>query len=614
MKSFRRITAMILAAVLVLSALYGCGSTEKTYPAVQTTDVSQAEQIVASLTLEQKAAQMVQAQYDAINFSGISKYPVGSVLSGGGDFSNSSWSASVWSDMIDTYQKYVIGSSGVPIIYGIDAVHGVGKMSGAVVFPHNIGIGAANDPELTRQMGQAVANEMKLSGILLNFAPCVAISEDPRWGRTYECYSSDTAIVTSLGRSFAEGLLEEGVMPCAKHFIGDGSTEYGTAYASNGTPLDRGDSQVNMDYLRANLLPPYEALIESGVKVIMPSHGSVNGVRMHENKELLTDLLKGELGFDGFVISDWESVNELSGDSLRENVILAINAGVDMLMQPYNYGEVIGIIVDAVSSGEISMERIDDAVTRIIRVKIGMGVMADPYLDNDAVEVTRIGSDGYRELAQELVKKSMVLLKNEDDVLPFKQGTKVLALGQALDDVGVLCGGWTGSWCGDTDKNTDNYLPGTTILDGLREYHEAGIIELITDESRIDEADVVLIGLGEEPYAEWYGDSDDISVTGNNALEDNSGLIRLAKDSGKPTVALIVAGRNVLISDQIGNWDAVVQCYLPGNEAGAAAEVLCGEQDFSGRLPMPWYAKNSDIDSDAPDYLFDLGYGLSYNG
>ncbi len=596
-------------------SMCGGGSLETVnLPAAELTDVLQAEQFVATLTLEQKAAQMVQAQYDALSFSNIKHYPVGSVLSGGGDFGNTAWTIDQWNDMIDGYNRNVMeSSSGIPIIYGIDAVHGVGKIKGAVVFPHNIGIGAANDAELVYQMGQAVANEMKLNGITLNFAPCVAISEDPRWGRTYECYSSDTAIVTSMGKAFAEGLLSEGVMPCAKHFIGDGSTEYGTAYSSNGTPLDRGNAVVDMEYLRENLLPPYEALIKSGVKVIMPSHSSVNGVRMHENKELLTDLLKGELGFDGFIISDWESVNELSGDSLRENVILAINAGVDMLMQPYNYSDVISIIVKAASDRSIPMERIDDAVTRIVRVKIEMGAFEDPYLDNSPSDVTELGSEEYRKLAQQLVAKSMVLLKNENDVLPLKSGTKVLALGQALDDVGVLCGGWTGSWCGETDKSNGGIIPGTTILDGLREYAEAGAIELITDESRINEADVVLIGLGEEPYAEWYGDSDDISVTGNNALSDNVQLIKMAEDSGKPVIALIVAGRNVLISDHIDCWDAAVMCYLPGNEAGASASVLCGEQDFSGKLPMPWYDSHKDIDSESPDYLFETGYGLSYS-
>lgn len=615
----KKLIAMVLAAAVLACTMCGCeflpfGPGQSAPEALQI-DPSQVDELVASLTIEQKAAQMVQAQYDAINFSGIRNYPVGSVLSGGGDFSNSGWSVSQWNDMIDGYQKNVMGSSaGIPIIYGIDAVHGVGKMQGAVVFPHNIGIGAANDPELTYRMGQAVANEMKLNGILLNFAPCVALCEDPRWGRSYECYSSDTAIVTAMGKAFAEGLLSEGVMPCAKHFIGDGSTEYGTAYTSNGTPLDRGDARVDMDYLRETLLPPYQELIKSGVKVIMPSHGSVNGVRMHENKELLTDLLKGELGFDGFVISDWESVNELSGDSLEENVILAINAGVDMLMQPYNYPEVIDIIVRAADSGAISMERIDDAVNRIVRVKAEMGIINDPYLDSNPADVTALGSEDYRKLAQELVVRSSVLLRNENRVLPLKAGTKVLALGQALDDVGVLCGGWTGSWCGDTDSNTGGIMPGTTILDGLREYAETSAIELITDESRMDEADVVIIGLGEEPYAEWYGDSDNISVTGNNALEDNSRLISKAKASGKPVIALIVAGRNVIISDHIDQWDAAVMCYLPGSEAGAIASLLTGEQDFSGKLPMPWYEKNSDIGSDNPDYLFELGYGLSYAG
>ncbi len=616
----RRILSVILVlALLAVTVLSGCRPEPlNESPVVSGSELSSGEraaQIVSGMTLMQKASQMVQAQNDAIASTYLLQMPVGSVLSGGGDFTNSGWTVEEWKELINSYHRASLASdTPIPILYGIDAVHGVGKMQGAVVFPHNIGIGAANDPELTYQMGQAVANEMKLAGILMNFAPCVAVSDDPRWGRTYECYSSDTAIVTTLGKAYAEGLISQGVMACGKHFIGDGSTEYGTAYGSNGTPLDRGDTVIGMDELRERLLPPYEALIDAGVKIIMPSHGSVNGVRMHENKELLTDLLKGELGFDGFVISDWESVNELSGGSLEENVVLSINAGVDMLMQPYNYKKVARIIADAVEDGLIPEERVDDAVTRIIKVKIEMGILDDPYNEQNPSAVTELGSEEYRQLAQQLVAKSLVLLKNENDVLPLKDNTKILVLGQALDDVGVQCGGWTGSWCGDTDANTGGIMPGVTILDGLKAYAGShSNIEIITDRGRVDEADVVIIGLGEAPYAEWYGDSDNIGLTGNNALEGNAELIEFARNSGKPTVALIVAGRNVLVSDHIDGWDAAVMCYLPGSEGGAVAPVLFGDQDFSGKLPMPWYRTNNDIGSPSPRLQFELGYGLSYD-
>lgn len=612
----RRSFAAFLALVLITFTFTACAKapSPQVQDALSASDTdTRIELLLSGMTLFQKASQMVQAQNDAIKSTDMLNIPVGSVFSGGGDFSNSYWTVEEWKDLINGYHKGSLASElPVPIIYGIDAVHGVGKMQGAVVFPHNIGIGAANDPELTYQMGQAVANELKLAGILMNFAPCVAVSDDPRWGRTYECYSSDTEIVTALGKAYAEGQLSQGIMPCAKHFIGDGSTEYGTAYGSNGTPLDRGNTEISMEELRERLLPPYEALIESGVKIIMPSHGSVNGVRMHQNKELLTDLLKGELGFEGFIISDWESVNELSGGSLEENVILAINAGVDMLMQPYNYKDVARIIVNAVEDGKISEERIDDAVSRILRVKLELGIVDDPYMENNPSAVTELGSDEYRELAQQLVAKSLVLLKNENETLPINDGAKVLVLGQALDDVGVLCGGWTGSWCGDTEANTGGIMPGTTILDGLNEYASAHNVEIITDRDRVSEADVVIIGLGEEPYAEWYGDSDDISITGFNALNGNAELIEFAENSGKPVVALIVAGRNVIVSDYIDSWDAAVMCYLPGTEAAAAAPVLYGEQDFSGKLPMPWYMTNEDIDSENPKLQFELGYGLSY--
>ncbi len=624
----KKIISVLLAlSIITVMVLSGCKQEKpQAEPVFSGTDVQETvsvsdltpeeriEQIISGLTLHQKASQMVQAQNDAIYTTDLLKMPVGSVLSGGGDFSNSGWTVEEWKKLINGYHNGSLASdTPIPVIYGIDAVHGVGKMQGAVVFPHNIGIGAANDPELTYQMGQAVANEMKLAGILMNFAPCVAVSDDPRWGRTYECYSSDTAIVTSLGKAYAEGLISQGVMACGKHFIGDGSTEYGTAYGSNGTPLDRGNTVIEMDELKERLLPPYKALIDSGVKIMMPSHGSVNGVRMHENKELLTDLLKGELGFDGFVISDWESVNELSGGSLEENVVLAINAGVDMLMQPYNFKNVARIIVEAVEDGKIPEERINDAVARIIRVKLDMGILDDPYNKNNPSAVTELGSAQYRQLAQQLVEKSLVLLKNENEILPLKNGAKVLVLGQALDDVGVLCGGWTGSWCGDTDENTGGIMPGTTILDGLKEYASAHNVEIITDRSRVNEADVVIIGLGESPYAEWYGDSDNISIIGNNALAGNAELIEFAENCGKPVAALIVAGRNVLVSDYIDKWDAAVMCYLPGSESGAVAPVLYGDKDFIGKLPMPWYKTNEDIGSDAPVLQFELGYGLSYN-
>lgn len=614
----KRFFAAILAAAIILSAVCGCSSGGSSSSAPLTVNETlpidkRAADFVAQMSLTQKACQMVQAQNDAIAIDAIADMPVGSVLSGGGDFSNSDWPVDKWQRLTGGYQESILsGDTPIPILYGIDAVHGVGKMQGAVVYPHNIGIGAANDPELTYAMGQAVANEMKLSGILLDFAPCVGLGEDPRWGRIYECYSSDTAIVTTLGEAFAKGLLSEGVMPCGKHFLGDGSTEYGSAYTNNGTPLDRGDTITDMATIREKHLPPYKALIDAGVKVIMPSHSSVNGIRMHEHKELLTDILKGELGFDGFVLSDWESVNDVSGKDLSEKVINAVNAGVDMLMQPYNYTQVANIIINAVREEKISQERIDDAVTRIIRVKMEMGLFEDPFYENNPSSVTELGSEQYKQLAQQLVAKSLVLLKNENDVLPLKSGMKVFAAGQALDDIGVQCGGWTGSWCGDTDLNTGGVIPGVSILDGLRECSEEIGFELITDKARIGEADVVIIGLGESPYAEWLGDADNISVTGDYALSDNSSLIRMAKDSGKPTVALIVAGRQVLISNYIDAWDAAVMCYLPGTEGGSVAPLLCGESDFSGKLPMPWYDNAKSIGADNPELLFESGYGLSY--
>jgi len=619
-----RILSALLALALLLS-LCACAKPEtpatqpadpSEYNAVLDTSLTVDERIeaqLAKMTLKEKAAQMVQGQDDSVRNDFLQYYPIGSVLRGGGSIAESAWSAKDWKSLINGYQRSSLMSpAAIPIIFGIDAVHGNNKINGAVIFPHNIGIGAANDPELTRLMGEAVANEMKIAGMRLDFAPCVALADDPRWGRTYESYSTETEIVTSLSVAFSEGLLAEGVMPTAKHYLGDGNTNYGTG--TNGTILDRGDSTLTEDEIRERLLPAYKALIDAGVMVVMPSFSSIEGVDMHENKYWITDVLKGELGFEGFIITDWEAAHEVSGSTFDEQVINTINAGIDMLMEPSQYSSTINIIVKAVENGDISEERIDDAVTRILRVKFEMGLFDDPLQEKVELDITELGSDEYRDLAKQLVSKSLVLLKNDGAVLPLKDVT-VFVTGPALDDMGAQCGGWTASWQGQLDAEAGALAtPGTTILDGLNEYASEYGVTFITDESKIGDADVVLIAVGERPYAEWEGDSEDISLTGSHALNGNKEAIELAKKSGKPTIALIVAGRQVMIDKYLGDWDAAVMCYLPGSEGDGVASVLFGENDFSGKLPMPWYKSVNDIGKDDAKLLFETGYGLSYNG
>ena len=564
--------------------------------------------MLSKMSLADKAGQMVQGEQYPISEQDMAELGLGSVLSGGGSVPDNINTVEHWNQEINAFQQAVLSRNlKIPFLYGADAVHGHNTVYGAVIFPHNIGIGAANDPELTQQMGSYVAEEMKLTGILWNFAPCVAVVQDPRWGRTYESFSSDTDIVSELASAYAKGQMEGGVLPCAKHFVADGGTTFGTGEGDY--LIDRGDAQMSEEELKATHMAPYERLVEDGVKCVMASFSSYNGLKMHENKYLITDVLKGELGFDGFVVSDWEAVAGINAPTYDAQITAAINAGVDMLMEPYRYKEAVMAIVSGVESGAIPQERVDDAVKRILTVKFDMGLFEDPYLDNASFGISELGGQEGRALAKKLVEKSQVLLKNDNDILPFKRGQKIYIMGPAADNVGTQCGGWTMSWQGlmDTDLT-----PGTTILQGMLDCADEYGLTIITDESKAAEADVVLMVLGEMPYAEYEGDTENLSITGDHALGSNVTAMEKAKALGKPVVTLLVAGRNVLIDDYIGDWDAAVMSYLPGTEGDGVVSPLVGACEFTGKLPMPWYKAETDIGKENPDLLFELGYGLTY--
>lgn len=626
----KRRTLATLICILLIFSLVGCGqnnsqltSTQTTSSAVSNEPAASAspqaqldlkydpnatpEEIVASMTLEQKVAQMLQPGVYNISTTAMEKYGYGSVLS---QSPYMDITAAGWKRTVLSYQKAALASpGGIPFIYGTDAVHGVNYCLGSVIFPHNIGIGAANDEELAYKMGQIVADEMKHTGMLWNFAPCVAVATEPRWGRTYESYSSNPDIVSKLGVAYSKGLIDGGVLPCAKHFFGDGNVGYGTGEGD--FLIDRGDAALDQSQIDA-LLGVYQDLIDAGVKSIMISHSSLNGVKMHENAHYINDVLKGEMGFDGFVVSDWESIHNISVQGLKNQVVAAINSGIDMLMEPDSFSDTYKCMLEAVNEGLISQERIDDAVTRIIRVKMALGLFDDPMQENLKTTYPDVGSDEARDIARQLVEKSLVLLKNDGDILPLKQGSKIFVTGPAMNDTGAQCGGWTLEWMGSTDsKRGSKYVPGaTTILEGLQEVADEYDLTIITDEKQASEADLTILCVGESPYAEWNGDTSDLSLTGPLALPGNQEAIQLAKSLGKPTVALIVAGRNLVIEDCYNDWDAVVMCYLPGSEADGVANVLTGKVPFSGRLPMPWYKSEDDIGT--TNYKFDVGYGLTY--
>ncbi len=590
-----RILFAVLAAVLCLSLCLGGASAERWYAGLTV------EEIVSRLTLEQKASQMVQPACYNINDGEMRQFCYGSILSQGANLN-----AGEWRDYTAWFQKAALASdAGIPYIYGQDDVHGVNYCLGAVYFPHNIGLGAANDEDLMYRIGKITADEAKLCHMLWNFAPVVAQSGDPRWGRTYESYGSDIEKIKKLSVAYTRGLLEEGLVVCPKHFFGDGNTVFGTGESMDQPRLiDRGDARLSEAEI-AELLSVYQAQIDAGAQTVMISFSSLNGVKMHENKEYI-DLLKNEMGFTGFVVSDWEAVCQTSPADYFNQVVAVVNAGVDMLMEADHFREARAVIINAVERGLIPEERVDDAVTRIIRVKMAAGVLEDPLCENIETAQQETGSAAYRAVAEEAVEKSLVLLKNEGNALPLKPGTAVYITGPAADHDQAQCGGWTVGWNGSPEKD----IPGvTSILEGFRQKADEYGIRVITKESEADQADVILLVVGEEPYAEWYGDTADLDLCGALGLPGNRTAIDKAAKFGKPVIACVVAGRQVLLSQYMDQWDAAVMCYLPGSEGQGVANVLCGAKPFTGTLPSPWYSSLDQIGTES--CWLSAGYGLT---
>ena len=554
-----------------------------------------AEEICEKMTIEEKASQMVQGVIYELPTELMEAECYGSVLG-----HNSDWPAltsDTWKGIVNSYQDAaLVTDSAIPFIYGQDSLHGVNFASDAVIFPHNINIGAANDPELTYAMGEMVGSDLIHTGMIWNFSPCVACAQDPRWGRTYESYSSDYTIVKELGVSYAEGLMSQGIVACPKHFLGDGRTAIGTGENSGGVErlIDRGDARIS-DAEIAEELEVYQALVDSGVQSIMISHSALNGIKMHENVDYI-GYLKNDMGFEGVVLSDWDSIENCSGANLKENVILSVNAGVDMLMEVSNYDECKDYIIEAYNEGSISEERINDAVIRILNLKINAGLFDDPYSEK-LVPKYEMGSEESATLALTLAEESMVPLK-DDAGLTIPEGSRIFVTGPAASDTGAMCGGWTYIWQGESDKTVGEKwcANGTTIIEGLQAVSEEYGYEIITDPTKIDTCDIVLLCVGEMPYSEWMGDTEDLSITGALGLYGNKEAIELAAESGLPTFTLIVAGRNVIIDEYVDDWDSVVMCYLPGSEGGnAVAQLLSGAAPYTGTLPMPYYSSVDQI-------------------
>lgn len=558
---------------------------------------------VASMTLEEKAGQMIQAERGGIQLSEIKAYNIGSILSGGGSAPSKN-TPEGWVTMINRMEKVSRNSSsGIPIIYGIDAVHGHNNVENTVVFPHNIGLGAANNEALMYQIGQATALDVKATGIDWNFAPAVSIVQDIRWGRSYESYSESVEIVAPLGAAYVQGLQSQQVMATTKHFIGDGYTTFGTGEGSN--LIDRGDVTVSEQALLDLYLPAYEAALEAGSKTIMASFNAVNGLKMHENEHLINGVLRDKLGFDGVVISDWEAIHAIPGD-LNQQVERSVNAGIDMLMQPYNWKDVYNAILYNVEHNKISQARIDEAVTRILTLKYDAGLfnVTDEKLALD------LQTDVSKAIAKQAVSESLVLLKN-DNVLPLSKDVKVYITGPASDSVGVQCGGWTLAWQGVMDEEL---FGGTSIKDAF---------ELVLGKDQVvdqpEDADIIILAIGERPYTEMEGDTGDLSLNHPKALDTNISSIEAVKAYNKPVVTLMVAGRPLLVDDYLNDWDALVMTWLPGTEALGITDVLFGDQNFKGKLPVTWPLSNEQAsDSVIMDnydniiHQYKFGFGLSY--
>ena len=573
--------------------------------------------LVSSMTVEEKIGQMTQVDYRYLaDKADIGKYFLGSILSGGGSTPPTNQPSS-WVDLYNSFQREALKTRlKIPLIYGIDAVHGHNNVLGATMFPHNIGLGCANDKALVQEIAAATAAEVKATGLDWTFAPCVAVAQDERWGRTYESFSEDSEIVTELGVASTIGyqgrtLNKNSVLACAKHFVGDGNTVFGTG--TNWYKIDRGDVVLDEEELRSKYIKPFKESIKMGVGSIMVSYNSWKGKKLHGHKYLINDVLKKELKFDGIVVSDWAGINELDKD-YKTCIIQSINAGIDMNMVPgslnpddNSYDDFIRLAIESVKEGSIPMERIDDAVSRILKIKKKLGLFDKPIKAPKNTDV--VGSKKHRDLARKSVRKSLVLLKNKGDILPLnKDSGKITLVGEHADNIGYQSGGWTIHWQGGSGDIT----PGTTILDAFKSaVADSNSIHYSKYGENLLNPDVVVVVVGEKPYSEGVGDRESLHFS----YEDIK-LLKKVKNSNLPYVVVLISGRPMIINEALAESDAFVAAWLPGTEGKGISDVIFGDYNFTGRLSMTWPKSMKQIpinygDSNY-DPLFQFGFGLSY--
>ncbi|KAI3823392.1 hypothetical protein L1987_04827 [Smallanthus sonchifolius] len=575
------------------------------------------------MTLEEKIGQMTQIERSVASADVMQKYFIGSILSGGGSVPAKEASPKTWIDMVNGFQKGSLATRlGIPMIYGIDAVHGNNNVYKATIFPHNIGLGVTRDPELIKKIGAATALEVRATGINYAFAPCIAVCRDPRWGRCYESYSEDPAIVRKMtelipglqgdipangrkGVPFVGG--KEKVAACAKHFVGDGGTTKG---------INENNTVITPHGLFSIHMPAYYDSVLKGVATVMISYSSVNGVGMHGDHQLVTTFLKNTVKFRGFVISDWQGIDRLTDPphaNYTLSILRSVEAGLDMIMVPYNYTEFIDGLSYLVKNKFIPMSRIDDAVKRILRVKFVMGLFENPLADRTMVK--HLGSHKHRELAREAVRKSLVLLKNgktaHKPLLPLpKKSIKILVSGTHADDIGNQCGGWTIEWHG----QSGNITVGTTILSAIKNTVDPST-EVVYQENptreflKSNKFSYAIVVTGEYPYSETVGDNLNLTIPepGPTTITNVCGAVKC--------VVVLISGRPVVIEPYVSKMDALVAAWLPGSEGQGVADVLYGDYGFTGKLARTWFKTVDQLPMNVGDTHYDplypFGFGIT---
>jgi len=563
------------------------------------------ESLLSQMTLEEKIGQMTQVRhFDDITIDEIQSKFIGSIIHTQGPTPGND--ATEWQAKFTELQKLALSTRlGIPMFFGVDAVHGQNTYAGATIFPHNIGLGAANNSKLVEDATAITAIEARATGFNWVFSPCVAIPYNEKWGRVYEAFSESTDITTELTKASVRG--HQGLpgqpitlIATAKHFIGDGSTDFG---------VEGGNATLSMEEIYERLLPPYRAAVEAGIGSVMASFNSLNGVPMHAHRAMITDVLKDSLKFEGIVVSDWKAYSRFGGTDV-------INAGVDVVMAVEgDFTMYVEGVRDGVLSGVIPQERIDDAVRRILRQKFRIGLFENPF--PDATLIPKIGIQAHRDVARQAVRESLVLLKNENYVLPLKKEAKIIVVGEFADNSGLQSGGWTVNWQG----MTENYAGATTILDGIRKFSTGEVIYDKEGTGNVD-ADIAVIVVGETPYAEFMGDiGGAMNIYQLTLTEAHQTLIDTYAAKGIKTVVVLISGRPLVVTKQLEQVDAFVAAWFPGSEGDGIAEVLFGAYNFTGKLPHSWPKSEEDYQGKyGPNFwdgslepVFPIGFGLRYN-